>query len=171
MTFTLKTGLLRSLKGFDDELGKYFGASARYRAASRNGGVILIVDKEEQLFKMVSFLAEKTNMNVTVVRLATPADARKLIEESGPSSVKAVILDADILESTNGSFNDWVKNTGVDVPVFIKGNRDQIITFKTSGLRLGMFIQEDTSSMDYVEALGFPARCRTLVEEYEAAAQ
>jgi hypothetical protein len=170
MTFTLKTGLMKSLKSFDEELQRYFGASARYRAASRSGGIILIVDHDDRLFRLVTFLVEKTGIEVKVVQLDTPGDARKLIEEGGPSAVKAVILDADLLASTNGSFNTWVQASGVDVPVFIKGSRDQVITFKASGFRFGVFIEQETTAMDYAEALGFPERCRALVSEFEAAA-
>ena len=168
MTLTLRSGFVRGLKTFDDELRNFFAASASYRAASGSGNVILILDEDEELARLVRFIADRSNMDVTVVFISDPRDARKLIEESEESSVKAVIVDVDLLNRTNGSFYAWVRESKLNVPMFMKGTRAQITEFTGNGAgwRFGTFVQEETKPSDYVKALGFPRRCEVFAQEF-----
>jgi len=175
MTLTLKSGFRMGLQTFDEELRKYFTASTRYRASGSKGNIILILDRDDGLANLVRFLADKTGMEVRVVMLSSPADAKKLVEESEESwgaRVKAVIVDVDLLNQTNGSFHAWIKSSGHgNVPIFIKGKREELKAFtgNGSGYRFGMFVQEETTAMDYVQALGFPKKCEGLVAEFQHA--
>ena len=172
MTLTLKSGFVRGIQSFDEELRRYFSASVRYRASGSKGNVILILDRDDGLAKMVRFLADKTGMNVRVVCLSSPSDAKKLVEESGETQIKAVIADVDLLNQTNGSFHSWIKTShNGDVPIFIKGKREELKAFtgNGNGYRFGTFVQEETTAMDYVEALGFPKKCEEFVAEFQHA--
>jgi len=174
MTLTLRSGFVSGLRDLDSELRNFFAASTSYRAASGRGSVILILDEDEELGRLVRFLADRTKMEVRVVCMSDPRAARKFIEDSGESSVKAVIVDVELLSGTGASFYSWVRSEEPDVPIFMKGTRKQIVEFtgngngsgNGNGWRFGTFVLEDTTDMDYVRALGFPSRCDKLVREF-----
>jgi hypothetical protein len=174
MTWTLKAGFMRGLQSFDDELRRYFGASMRYRASGSKGNVILILDSDDGLVRLVRFLADKVCMNIRVVCLSNPANVKKLVEEAGKTKVRAIIADVDLLNQTNGSFHAWIKSSGNgDIPIFIKGRRDELKVFTSNGngngYRFGMFVKEETTAKDYIAALGFPKKCEGLVAEFQHA--
>jgi CheY-like chemotaxis protein len=166
MTLALGTGLLRSLKAFDNELTRYFEVAAKYRAAARKG-VIVLVDKDEELFRLFKFLAERAELGVRVVLVGSPHEAKKLIIRDGTAGIKAVVIDADLAAMSNGELRKWIQSSGADVPVFVKGARDEVSRERVHGERFGALVKEELTPMGYVEALGLPPACCPYVAEFE----
>jgi hypothetical protein len=157
----------KSVKDFDEGLEKYFAESRRYRTCKRRGSIILL-DKNEGMFKFFKFLAEKCGLKTGVIRVADEESARKAVEDLGAKNVKAVVVDESMIgDSLNGdSLTCWLNTKHPKVPVWISNcEQERKNWIRSQTMKIGI-IEKTASLSKIAEAVGFPKECESFISEY-----
>lgn len=161
MRLFMRGSVEKSLRDFDEGLDSYFHAARKYRSSLRRGSIVLL-DGDERMFNLLTFLSDKCGMKVGVVHVRKSEEARKVVEDIDPLNVKAVLIDSSMLEDSR-ELGAWLEEECPRVPVWVV-NCEKEIKGKVSS-RFGI-IDKSTPMSRVVETIGFPHSCQQLVEEF-----
>jgi hypothetical protein len=167
MKLFMRGNVEKSLKDFDDGLENYFATSRRYRSSKRRGSIVLL-DKNEVMFKFFKFLSDKCGLKLGIIHVTDELSAKKAIEDLGQKNVKAVVVDASMLgDSLNSnSLTCWIGQECSSIPIWVTnceiGRRDWI---RSQTIKIGI-IEKTATLSKIAEAVGFPKECESFISEY-----
>jgi DNA-binding NarL/FixJ family response regulator len=157
----------KSLKDFDDGLEKYFATTRKYKSSLRRGSIVLL-DKNDKLFKFFKFLSDKCGLELGVMHVMEDSSAKKAIEDLSSTGVKAVVVDCSMLgDSLNGdSLISWLAKENPSIPIWVVncGNK-QKEWIRSQSIKIGV-IEEDSTLKALAETVGFPKECENFIHEY-----
>lgn len=156
----------KSIDDFDNELGNYFSTARKYRSSIRRGSIV-ILDNNDSLFRLLTFLTEKCNLRGGVVHVDRGCCAKKAVEDIGPEKVKAIVIDENMLgESMNGdSFTQWLSDNYPNIPVWVANcDKEREAWIKNQTRKVGTLDKEE-SLASIAEAIGL-GDCEDVLKDY-----
>jgi len=144
------------MERLDQELAEYFSKSRKFKAARKNGA-ILVVDDHDRIFKVLNFLNEECGLGAKIYHHRGILNAKEMIGELGGAGVRAVIIGSKVSEGEDGeSFIECLSETYSMIPVWVDSSGlTDVSTSSRSRFKVGFF-NCNGNTQECLEALGFP---------------
>jgi hypothetical protein len=129
-------------------------------------GTIVLVNRDVKLYEFLDTLVTRCGIPVMVVHMEVICCAQKAIRDIGLKNVKAVVVDAEMLErDANGlNFLGWLSKDCPEIPVWVsRCSPEKAKEIKKSMSRVGVI---GASRLDYVQALGLPVECEVIAKHF-----